>query len=134
MSPLPPNQMLPLPSTDAVLRRPIIAFPGSAPECSSPRRVEFHDRRRGHAAFRPRRVLRRALLVLGQRTRPMNDPDMVLRIDRDAADLAHDPVVGQRLGPERIDLEFRDIAGLRRCERSDQRGGDAQCGDGTASG
>jgi hypothetical protein len=30
---------------------------------------------------------------------------MVLRVHRDADGLAHDPVVGQRLGPQRIDLE-----------------------------
>jgi hypothetical protein len=43
--------------------------------------------------------------VFGQRARPLVDPDMVLRVDRHAADLAHDPIVGQRLGPERIDFE-----------------------------
>ncbi len=37
----------------------------------------------------------------------MNDPDMILRVHRDADGLAHDPMVGQRLGPQRIDLEAR---------------------------
>ena len=33
------------------------------------------------------------------------------RPDRDARDLAEQPVVGQRLGPERIDLELRRVGG-----------------------
>src|SRR6185295_2323476 len=42
-----------------------------------------------------------------QRTAAVDDPDMVLRVHRDANGLAHDPVVGQGLGPQRIDLEAR---------------------------
>ena len=51
-------------------------------------------------------------------------------IDGDAADLAEDPVVGQRFWPGRIDREGRDIAGLRgerrRCNEhcSGEAGGD----------
>jgi hypothetical protein len=38
---------------------------------------------------------------------------MVLPVDGDAADLAEDPVVRQRLRPGRVDRKGRDIAGLR---------------------
>ena len=36
-------------------------------------------------------------LVAGQRARALQDPDVVVPVDRDAADLSDDPVVGQRL-------------------------------------
>jgi hypothetical protein len=35
----------------------------------------------------------------------MHDPDVVVRADRDAGDLAEDPAFGQRLWPERLGLE-----------------------------
>src|SRR5690349_2987009 len=41
----------------------------------------------------------------------MDHPDMALPIDGDAADLAEDPVVRQRLWPGRVDREGRDVAG-----------------------
>src|SRR5436190_18960646 len=47
----------------------------------------------------------------------MDHPDMALRIDSDAADLAEDPVVRQRLWPGRIDGEGRDVGGVRRSRR-----------------
>ena len=37
----------------------------------------------------------------------MDDPDVVLRIDRHADGLPENPLVGQRLRPERIDFEPR---------------------------
>ena len=42
-----------------------------------------------------------------ERARAVNDPDMILRVHRDADGLAHQPVVRQRLGPQRIDFESR---------------------------
>jgi len=42
-----------------------------------------------------------------ERAPAMNDPDVILRVDRDANGLAHDPVIGQRLGPQGIDLKAR---------------------------
>ena len=39
----------------------------------------------------------------------MDDPDMVLRIDRDADRAPEQPVVGQRLRPHRIDLKNRHL-------------------------
>ena len=48
-----------------------------------------------------------ALFAIGQGARALVEPDVVLRIDEDAAGLAEDPVVGQRHAPHRVDLEFR---------------------------
>ena len=35
----------------------------------------------------------------------MNDPDVVLTIDRNANGLAEDPMIGERLGPHGIDFK-----------------------------
>jgi hypothetical protein len=35
----------------------------------------------------------------------MGDPDVIAGVDRHADDGAHQPVIGQRLGPRRIDFE-----------------------------
>ena len=71
-------------------------------------------------------VDRLALLVLraGQRpfqpglfgghgARPVVDPDMVVLVDIEPADLAENPVVRQRLRPGGIDHEVRRLAGRR---------------------
>src|SRR5262245_10857414 len=42
-----------------------------------------------------------------ERACAMNDPDVILRIDRHADGLAKNPVVRQRLRPKRIDFEAR---------------------------
>src|SRR4030095_15833449 len=56
---------------------------------------------------------RSTLLVVGERARAMDHPDMPLRIDGDAADLAEQPVVRQRLWPRRVAVEGRDVTGMR---------------------
>src|SRR5207302_3616039 len=43
----------------------------------------------------------------------MDDPDVVLLVDPDADRHAEQPVIGQRLGPQRIDLEDRRLHELR---------------------
>jgi len=50
-------------------------------------------------AFRGRRAFRDA-----------GDPDVILRIDEDSADLTENPLIGQCFRPRRIDLEFRTSA------------------------
>jgi hypothetical protein len=59
----------------------------------------------------------------------MDHPDVPLPVDRDAADLAEDPVIRQRLWPGRLDREGRDFAGASRGRKrghTDQhRGGKA---------
>src|SRR5216683_3464609 len=42
-----------------------------------------------------------------QRPRALEDPNMVVAVDREAADLADEPVIGQLLGPGRVDLVLR---------------------------
>jgi hypothetical protein len=61
----------------------------------------------------------------------MDDPDMVLGIDRDARDLTQDPIVRQRPGPEWIDLEAWRLGSRRSCR--DQRGCDQAQPDAHAS-
>ena len=99
---------------DAVLAAdPFVAVTGSAPGAQQIAvGVEFQDRWRRHAAFRARRVQRDALFVLGQRSRALDHPDMSLPVDGNAADLTHDPVVGQLFRPGRIDRKGRDVAGV----------------------
>jgi hypothetical protein len=93
---------------------PFIAFAGAAPGAQQIAvGIELEHRRRGHAAFRARRGERCTLLVVGERARTMDHPDVALAVDGDAADLAEDPVVRQRFWPGRIDREGRDVAGVR---------------------
>jgi hypothetical protein len=82
--------------------------------------IELHDRGRRQAAARDRPVrswiaelvdrlavgigdriavivdrrVGRAGLIVGQRARPLDDPDVVVAVHREAADLTRDPVVG----------------------------------------
>ena len=83
--------------------------------------VELHHGRRGHAAFIPRRGQRRALLVLAQRLRALDDPDVVLGVDGNPGHLAQDPAIGERLGPERIHDESGSET-MGRLLRRDQAG------------
>jgi len=55
----------------------------------------------------------------------MKDPDVVMRIDGDAADLSGDPLVRQRFEPQRIRLELRHLLsrGLRAREEESQTQG-----------
>jgi hypothetical protein len=106
-----------------LLQRPVVAeiISGPAPRLDDVTRLIEHQHRwRRHAAFGARRRQRRALLVVGQRARPLEHPDIVLRIDRHAADLTQDPIVGQRFWPERIDTKHRALRGGRH-DRSEQQ-------------
>ena len=115
---------------DAVfLQRPVVAqiVAGTAPRFHDfAGLVEHQHRRRRHAALGARRVERGGFLVVGQRARPLKHPDIVLRVDRDAADLAEDPVVGQRPRPIRIDPERRAlrVGGEREEQRRECRNQD----------
>ncbi len=126
---------------DAVFaRRPVIALTRSAPPVDQVAvRREFEDGRRRHAALRARRNLRRAGFVDRQRARSLQHPDVVVRVDRDAADLADEPVVRQLLRPGRIDLVLRHPCGgtrlrvgrdaLGRCCARDELAGREQRAD-----
>ena len=94
---------------DAVIRRRPVVVPGSRP---APRlhevagRIELEHRRRRHAALAERRILRRADLVARvERVVAVDDEHVIVRVHAHADDVAEHPVIGQRLGPERIDLE-----------------------------
>jgi len=74
---------------------------------------EFQDRRRTGAAFGGLQF--RALLLIGERRgAAVNDPDMIVGIDKDADGLSEHPMIGHRLRPHRIDFEARRLhCGLR---------------------
>ncbi len=73
-----------------------------------------------------------AFLVVGQRARAMDHPDVALPVDGDAADLAEDPVAGKRFRPGRIDREGQDLAGSRAeaygRNQGSEAGGEGQAG------
>ena len=68
-------------------------------------RVEFENRWCRRAALRGRWSRRRVDFARFERSGAVNDPDVILRVDRDANGLAENPVIGQRLRPHRIDFE-----------------------------
>ena len=108
---------------DAVLvLRPVETFALAAPRLDQVSLlIELHHRRRRHAAFGSRRREARRFFVVGQGFWALHHPDVILRIHGDAGGLAHDPVVGQRLRPCRIDLKFWRIGGLRRAQSKSVR-------------
>ena len=69
--------------------------------------IELKNRRRGRAALRDGRIGGGMLFAGFERTDAMDDPDVILRVGRNADGLAENPVVGQRLGPERIHFKAR---------------------------
>ncbi len=108
--------------------RPFIALARPAPVAQQiALDVEFQYRRRGLAAAARRRRLHRLLLVVEQGARTMDDPDMIVLVDRDAGDLAENPIVGQRFWPERLDLEARNVLGS--CLPGGEPAGDHQRGE-----
>jgi hypothetical protein len=48
----------------------------------------------------------------------VDDENVIARVNGDAHDVPEDPAIGQRLGPERIDLEGGSLGRLRGAERS----------------
>ena len=86
---------------DPVIRiRPVVAVARTAPVADQVARlIELENRRRRSAALRGGRIGGGMQLARFQRAGPMNDPDMVLRIDGDADGLSQNPVVRQRLRP-----------------------------------
>src|ERR1051325_5796151 len=89
-------------------RRPLVIGARPTPGLDQvARRIEFHDRRRTPPD--------RTRFVGLKRGWPLDNPDMIARIHRHAGDRANDPVIGQRLWPERIN------AIRRRLRRSSQQ-------------
>src|SRR5262249_36637523 len=105
------------------LLRPFVASPIPAPGLHDIAvRIELDDWGRRDAALGARWILPGRRLEPCQAAWPLHDPDVVALIDRHACDLAERPVVGQRLGPERVDLELRDL-GRHRAEGHQQCAG-----------
>ena len=72
--------------------------------------IELEHVRRRRAAVGLDRVGRCADLgTLVERVATVDDVNVIPRVDPDADRRAEDPVIGQRLRPERVDLEHRGI-------------------------
>ena len=70
--------------------------------------VELEHGRRSHAAVDRHRRIGLGLDLAGvERGGAVHNPDVVAFVDRDADGRPDDPVVGQRIGPQRVDLEDR---------------------------
>ena len=114
--PLPPIQTLPLWSIgDAVVRRrPLVAFTRPTPVAHEIAfRIELEHRRRAGTAFAGRRLQLEPLLVVAERRgSAMDDPDVIALVDRHTDRRSEDPMIGQRLGPERIHLEVRSLTAV----------------------
>ena len=105
-----PHVVLVVDEDPVLVQRPLVAGARAAPRAhEDPVGVELEHGRRRRAAERARRVQRGAALVLGQRLRPLDDPDVVAAIHRDPRGLTHEPVVRQRAGPPGIHLEPRRL-------------------------
>ena len=87
------------------------------------RLVEFEHVRSGPAAFPGRRIHFGGPLVRVERLGAMDDPHVILGIDRHADHRADHPMIRQRLGPERVDLESRRLSRVLplRSRRSSER-------------
>ena len=103
-----------------VRRRPVVTVTGATPRADEVALlIELEDVRRRNAALTRGRIRHRTdLRDLVERVLPMNDPDVVLGIDRHADDPAEDPVVRQRLRPQRIHLEHRHTVSRILCSAS----------------
>jgi hypothetical protein len=64
--------------------------------------IKFENRRRSYAAIRAWGIRVAIFFLKFQRAASMNDPYVVLRIDRDADRHSDDPVVRHRFGPHRV--------------------------------
>src|SRR5438093_1146548 len=120
---------------DAVVRlRPLVVLTGTGP---APRAqkvaglIELEHGRRAFAAFTGRWIELRAALVGVQRGgAAMDDPDVILGVDRHADRRAEQPVIGKRFRPHRIHFEARRLRaafGLRRSGSLERELSDEQC-------
>jgi hypothetical protein len=122
-----PHVVLIVDEDPVLVQGPLVARAGAAPRAHQPPvAVELEDGRRRCAAERARRIQRCAALVLGQGPRPLDDPDVIVAIDRDAGGLTDEPVVRQGLGPPRIDLELGRLPLARPLGRDGAREDDGE--------
>ncbi len=71
--------------------------------------IELENRWRRRATLRRGRRGGGMLFAGFKRSRPMDDPNVILGIHGDADGLPHDPMIGQRLGPHRVHFEPRSL-------------------------
>src|ERR1700675_1131557 len=89
---------------------PIKSFARSAPRMEQMSLlVELQDRRRRNATLRTRRRKRSANFVHRVRGWPLQNPDVVLPVHGQAADLPDNPVVWQLLRPKRVNAILRRV-------------------------
>src|SRR6185369_2179686 len=90
--------------------RPVISGAGSSPMREQVSRlVELQHRRRRHTTS-GRRFEYSAFLVVAKRVgSAVNNPDMVLRVHRNAGYRAEHPVIRKRLGPKGIHFKLRRL-------------------------
>ena len=119
-----PDEVVVVDENAMLVGGPFVALTGAAPGLHDiAGLIELDDRRRRDAAAHARRRSA-ALLAIGQRAGAVHDPDMILRVDIDAADLADDPIVRQRLRPSGVDLELRRLRRKHqlRCRQGNESG------------
>ena len=94
---------------DSMIRlRPLIARAGAAPVSDEiSRLIELKDRRSLGAARARRRVLVGAGFAGRKRVWAMDNPDVILCVDRYPDSHSDVPVIRQRLRPQRIDFKSR---------------------------
>src|SRR5262249_33438520 len=102
--------------------RPVVTFARTAPGAVKLAvLIELEHRRGRCAALGGWRVLHRAFFIVDQGRWPLDNPDVVVPVDRDVRHLAEDLVAGQGLGPEGVDLKERHVVAVRRREREENR-------------
>ena len=107
-------------------RGPLVFLTGAAPRLHKPPvLIELQNRRRGNAAQRGRRIQCRRSLSFSNGGGTMKNPDVILVVDADAADLSGRPPVWQVLKEQGIDLEIRNARRLLR--RRDAFDDDERC-------
>src|SRR5204863_9061828 len=103
-----PHVALVIDRDPVVVERPVVTLAGSAPMPDQIAiLVELENGWRRSAALCSGRVGGGVYFSRFERAGSMDDPDVILRIDRYANGLAEDPVVRQRLRPQRVDFKPR---------------------------
>jgi hypothetical protein len=91
--------------------RPLVSLARPAPVAQQvPFLIELENRRRARAAF-ALLGFERLLVVAERGGAPMDDPHVIVGVDPHANRRAEDPVIGQRLRPQRIHFEARRLHG-----------------------
>ena len=75
--------------------------------------IKDDDGGRGHAALKIGRRFNCSGVSYVQAETAMDDPDVVARVNCYAGNLTEYPVIGQRLRPMGVDLEYRSAARVR---------------------